>query len=69
MPDCSVGRRRVSCGMNDLHVSKNLLSGGPVRWSVVVFALLAVRTGRLGPAIWAHVGFNAVAVGSLLASR
>lgn len=35
----------------------------------VVFALLAVRTGRLGPAIWAHVGFNAVAVGSLLASR
>lgn len=35
----------------------------------VVFALLTLRTGRLGPAIFAHVGFNAVAVGSLLAAR
>ena len=35
----------------------------------VVFALLAVRTGRLGPSIFAHMGFNAVAVISLLASR
>ncbi len=35
----------------------------------VVFALLALRTGRLGPSIFAHIGFNAVAVGSLLAAR
>lgn len=35
----------------------------------VVFALLAIRTGRLGPSIFAHMGFNAVAVISLLASR
>lgn len=35
----------------------------------VVFALLALRTGRLGPSIFAHMGFNAVAVGSLLAAR
>lgn len=35
----------------------------------VVFALLAVKTGRLGPSIFAHMGFNAVAVISLLASR
>ena len=34
-----------------------------------VFALLTLRTGRLGPAIFAHVAFNAVAVGSLLAAR
>ena len=35
----------------------------------VVFALLTLRSGRLGPAIFAHVAFNAVAVGSLLAAR
>jgi membrane protease YdiL (CAAX protease family) len=28
----------------------------------VVFALLVVRTGRLGPAIWAHIAFNATTV-------
>lgn len=28
----------------------------------VIAALLAVRTGRLGPAIWAHVGFNLTTV-------
>ena len=33
-----------------------------------VAAALAVRTGRLGPAIWAHVGFNATTVIALLAS-
>lgn len=27
----------------------------------VVFGVLAHRTGRLGPAIWAHLGFNAAA--------
>jgi membrane protease YdiL (CAAX protease family) len=32
----------------------------------LVAALLTVRTGRLGPAIWAHVGFNALAVTTLL---
>ncbi len=31
-----------------------------------VFAWLAVRTGRLGPSIWAHVGFNATALTFLL---
>jgi uncharacterized protein len=30
-------------------------------------AWLTVRSGRLGPAIWAHVGFNAVTVAVLLA--
>ena len=33
----------------------------------LVAALLTVRTGRLGPAIWAHVAFNLTAVISLLA--
>ncbi|MGH9182714.1 MAG: lysostaphin resistance A-like protein [Acidimicrobiales bacterium] len=33
----------------------------------VLAALLAVRTGRLGPATWAHVAFNLTAVVSLLA--
>ena len=33
-----------------------------------VAALLTVRTRRLGPAIWAHVGFNATTVAVLLAS-
>ena len=35
----------------------------------VILALLAQRTGRLGPSIFAHIAFNAVAVGTLLASR
>jgi membrane protease YdiL (CAAX protease family) len=35
----------------------------------VVIAVLALRTGRLGPSIWAHVAFNLTAVISLLASR
>jgi uncharacterized protein len=34
----------------------------------VVTALLTVRTRRLGPAIWAHVGFNATTVAVLLSS-
>ena len=33
----------------------------------LVAAVLTVRTGRLGPAIWAHVAFNLTAVVSLLA--
>ncbi len=33
----------------------------------VVFAVLAERAGRLGPAIWAHVAFNGVTIISLLA--
>lgn len=33
----------------------------------MVFALLAERAGRLGPAIWAHVAFNGVTILSLLA--
>jgi membrane protease YdiL (CAAX protease family) len=33
----------------------------------LVFGYLAQRFGRLGPAIWAHVGFNALAVVALLA--
>jgi len=32
-----------------------------------IAALLTVRTGRLGPAIWAHVAFNLTAVVGLLA--
>ena len=32
----------------------------------IVAALLTVRTGRLGPAIWAHAAFNATAVVALL---
>lgn len=34
----------------------------------LVFAVLAVRAGRLGPAIWAHAGFNAATVVVLVAS-
>jgi membrane protease YdiL (CAAX protease family) len=34
----------------------------------LVLAVLTVRTGRLGPAIWAHVVFNVTAVIGLLAS-
>ncbi|MEY2454695.1 MAG: protease family protein [Acidimicrobiaceae bacterium] len=32
----------------------------------LVAAVLATRTGRLGPGIWAHLAFNGVAVASLL---
>lgn len=32
----------------------------------VIAALLVTRSGRLGPAIWAHVGFNALAVATLV---
>jgi membrane protease YdiL (CAAX protease family) len=35
----------------------------------VVFAVLKVRTGRLGPGIAAHMAFNAVVAASLVASR
>lgn len=35
----------------------------------VLAAVLAVRTGRLGPGIWAHLAFNLTAVISLLSSR
>jgi membrane protease YdiL (CAAX protease family) len=31
-----------------------------------VFGVLAARSGRLGPAIWAHLGFNATAAVTLL---
>ena len=32
----------------------------------VVNALLVLRTGRLGPALWSHAGFNAITVAVLL---
>ena len=32
----------------------------------LVAAVLATRTGRLGPGIWAHVAFNSVAVVNLV---
>jgi membrane protease YdiL (CAAX protease family) len=35
----------------------------------LVLSTLAVRTGRLGPAIWAHFAFNLTAVITLLSSR
>ena len=35
----------------------------------VLVSTLAVRAGRLGPGIWAHVAFNLTAVVSLLSSR
>jgi membrane protease YdiL (CAAX protease family) len=35
----------------------------------LVLGVLAQRTGRLGPSIFAHIAFNAVAVGTLLAAR
>jgi membrane protease YdiL (CAAX protease family) len=35
----------------------------------VIAAVLAVKTGRLGPGIWAHLAFNLTAVISLLSSR
>jgi membrane protease YdiL (CAAX protease family) len=34
----------------------------------LVFALLRARYGRLGPGIWAHIGFNLIAVVALLAT-
>jgi len=34
----------------------------------VVLAVLAVRSGRLGPGIWAHATFNAFTVVVLLAT-
>lgn len=34
----------------------------------LVFGGLALRSGRLGPSIWAHIGFNGVAVLTLLSS-
>lgn len=40
----------------------------PLALAGLLFAILAVRAGRLGPAIWAHVAFNLTAVVSLLAS-
>ena len=33
-----------------------------------MFGILTVRSGRLGPAIWAHVGFNGIAVITLLST-
>jgi membrane protease YdiL (CAAX protease family) len=35
----------------------------------VVCGVLAVRTGRLGPGIFVHAAFNAVAVATLAGSR
>ena len=35
----------------------------------LVLSLLVHRSGRLGPAIWAHVGFNATTVVALLLAR
>jgi membrane protease YdiL (CAAX protease family) len=35
----------------------------------VLFAVLVVRTGRLGPAIWGHVAFNTVTVVALALER
>jgi membrane protease YdiL (CAAX protease family) len=32
----------------------------------VILGVLTVRYGRLGPALWAHVGFNATTLASLL---
>jgi membrane protease YdiL (CAAX protease family) len=43
-----------------------LLQLPPLALFGLIAALLTVRTGRLGPAIWAHVGFNALAVTTLL---
>jgi membrane protease YdiL (CAAX protease family) len=34
-----------------------------------VMAVLVVRTGRLGAAVWAHVGFNATTIVLLLMDR
>ena len=40
----------------------------PLSLAGLLFAILRVRSGRLGPAIWAHLAFNLTAVISLLAS-
>lgn len=32
----------------------------------IILGVLAWRSGRLGPAIWAHLGFNVVAAAGLL---
>ena len=37
--------------------------------ALVVAALLVRATDRLGPAIWAHIGFNATTVTYLLVTR
>lgn len=42
------------------------LATPPLALFGAVAAWLATRHGRLGPAIWAHVGFNALAVASLV---
>lgn len=42
------------------------LSIPPLAVFGAVAAVLALRSGRLGPAIWAHVGFNALAVVGLV---
>lgn len=35
----------------------------------VVLSLLVLRSGRLGPAMWAHAGFNATTIALLVAQR
>ena len=40
----------------------------PLALAGLAFALMRVRFGRLGPAIWTHVGFNLIAVISLVAA-
>lgn len=40
----------------------------PLSLAGLLFAVLRVRAGRLGPAIWAHLAFNLTAVISLLAA-
>jgi membrane protease YdiL (CAAX protease family) len=40
----------------------------PLLVAGLVFAGLRARYGRLGPGIWAHIGFNLIAVVALLAS-
>jgi membrane protease YdiL (CAAX protease family) len=43
-----------------------LLQLPPLALFGAIAAILTVRTGRLGPAIWAHIGFNALAIATLL---
>ena len=40
-----------------------------IQRTTLVLSLLVHRSGRLGPAIWAHVGFNATTVVALLLAR
>lgn len=40
----------------------------PLALAGLLFSVLAVRSGRLGPAIWAHIAFNLTAVLALLHS-